>query len=544
MTFRKLWRKISNTEWRWLIAVSLLVIVVTSLPAVYGFLKSGPDQTFTGMHFVSADDWFVYYSFINQGAEGKLLFFDLFASVDHLPVLRPLWLVVGWLAFLFRLPAWAALHLARIILIPVFFVLVYLLIVYLFEAERWRKLGLIFLAFSSGLGVTFIHRLVRNPLNASQGQFQWPMDLWVPDINTFFTLYTSPHFIAATILLLVIFLSLLLFVEKPRYFYSLVAGLSGLVLFWFHPFQVVKVFAIIGIFLLILIFKNKKLIWSHLWFGLIFLVLSLPAVGYYLWLFQNDWLTLQRSLQNINPTTPFYLTLISFGGLLAFSIVGIYFLLKNFNKISTAQLFIIVWVVVQFGLLYAPITYQRRLGLGIHVPLVLLTIFGFYYLYQRYSNWLRLRLVGLATIGIFVFLPSTIFVVSADLMVFSQERELSYISSDIVGGLEWLRQNSENSSIIFSETKTGLLIPVYARCITYVSHPVESPLYSLKKDDPIWFFSNNKSLELEKNFLRQRDVDYIFFGPKEQVIGDYDPSTKPYLRSVYQNKTVSVYQVL
>jgi len=544
MTFKALWQQVNNKERRLIALVSLVAIIISTAPVVYGWLATPAGKVFTGMHFVSADDWFVYYSYIGQAQQGRILFADLFAPLAHLPMLQPLWLVVGWLGWPLHLPAWATLNLGRVILIPLFFVMAYLFIAYLFKSEKVKQVALWLLAFSSGCGWLMIYRLVQNPLNASQGQFQWPMDLWVPDINTYYTLHTSPHFIAATILLLIIFLATLLFTDRPRYYLAVIAGLAALSLFSFHPFQVIKVYVILALFFIVWWFKLRQIVWSQVFFGLVVFILSLPVSLYYLWLFRVDWLTTQRTLQNFNPTTPIYLTIISFGWLLVFALIGVYFLLKRWKKITADELFLIVWLIVQLLLLYLPVSYQRRLGLGVHFPLVMLAVIAGVNFYQCYIVWFKKHLVSIITISFLLFLPSTFFVIAADLMVFSQQRELSYLTKDAYQTFIWLKQNTPATSIIFSDVKTGNVLPAYALRTSYVGHPVESPFYNQRKLEPAWFFSQNRLAEEEINFLQQRRINYLFYGPREQLLGDYRPATKNYLRNVYQNQSVVIYQVL
>src|SRR6185295_7920784 len=148
----------------------------------------------------------------------------------------------------FNLSASVAFHLTRILLIPIFFGVAYTYLAYLFNDVWRRKVALLFLSCSSGLGLIFIYHLALYPQNYANGVFNWPMDLWVPDINTFLTLFTSPHFIAASILVLAIFLLISLFVENNKYSYAVWAGIFGLALFSFHPFQVLKMLIIMAIY--------------------------------------------------------------------------------------------------------------------------------------------------------------------------------------------------------------------------------------------------------------------------------------------------------
>jgi len=542
MILKQIFKSISRREWQFIAFFSLLLIIITSIPLIYGYLKTPADKIFTGMHFVSADDWFVYYSFINQGKEGLLLFNDLFSSIDHLPVVRPLWLGVGLLARFFNLSAFLSFNLARVILIPIFIIVSYLLISLFFEDKLKRKLVLSFLAFSSGLGIFLIYRLALYPSNYANGCFHWPMDLWVPDINSFFTLFASPHFIAASILIFLIFLFTILFSQEYNYYYPLLSGLSGLFLFSFHPFQVLKVYIIIAVFFLILFIKAKKIIWHYVFYGLIFLFISLPSVFYYLWLMKVDWLTIQRALQNINPTTPLLTTIISFGGLFVGFILGINYLYKNNLLKNYKYLFLIIWAIVQFVLLYAPVNYQRRLALGIHLPFVLLTCIFLFHFYQVKKELIKKYAVAFSVLIFIVFIPSNLFVLATDIMIYNQEREASYLDLDTYQGFIWLKENSDAESIIFSSVRTGNILPAYALRTSYVGHAVETPYYNQRKKEPAWFFSQKKDVGLE--FFKKRNIKYIFYGKLEKELGNFDPNSQSYLKEVYTSKEVKIFEVL
>ncbi|OGY48810.1 MAG: hypothetical protein A3D39_03330 [Candidatus Buchananbacteria bacterium RIFCSPHIGHO2_02_FULL_39_17] len=542
MTFGQIFKSISLGQWRFVALVSLILIILTSIPIIYGWLVTPAGQVFTGMHFVSADDWFVYYSFINQAKAGKIFFRDLFAPVDHQAIFRPEWLAAGLLARFFKLPVLAAFQLFRLLLIPIFLALLYLVISYYFK-EKQRRLSFIFLIFSSGLGTIFLYRLVKYPFNYFNGSFRWPMDLWVPDLNNFYLLYTSPHFILSAIFLFLIFFLAILFSETKKYSYALWSGVFGAVLFLIHPFQVIKVFLILATFFLLLFIKDQKFFWPGLKFFLTFLFLSLPAIFYYFWLWQTDWLTGQRIRQNINPTTPLYLTVFSFGGLLVGTIIGIYFLVKTKKITENKYIFLIIWIIGQLLILYAPINYQRRTGLGFHLPLGILTLFAIFYFYERCQLTFKKNQFIFGVIAGLIFLPSTIFVLAADLMVYEQGRELSYLDLDIYQSFLWLKDNVAPSSIILSAVKTGNVLPAYALRTSYVGHAVETPGYIDKKKEVNDFFANRLSRERELEFLRERRINYIFYGDEEKKIGDYQPTVKDYLKEVYQRAGVGIYQV-
>jgi uncharacterized membrane protein len=47
-----------------------------------------------------------------------------------------------------------------------------------------------------------------------------------------------------------------------------------------------------------------------------------------------------------------------------------------------------------------------------------------------------------------------------------------------------------------------------------------------------------------RQLLEDYGVDYVFYGPSERALGSFSPAAVPYLRLVYDNGPVQIYQVL
>ena len=47
-----------------------------------------------------------------------------------------------------------------------------------------------------------------------------------------------------------------------------------------------------------------------------------------------------------------------------------------------------------------------------------------------------------------------------------------------------------------------------------------------------------------RQLLGDYGVDYLFYGPAERALGDFSPGAAAYLRPVYDNGPVQIYQVL
>jgi len=553
MTFFKLINLITKNEWRFVAFLSLVLIFVTTLPLIFGWLVRPLNSQFTGIHFAMPIDWFVYYSYIEQARQGHFLFFDLFTSELHGATLNPFWLLVGLLAKYLNLTNIFAFNLVRIVLIPIFLVLAYLFVSLVFDELKKRKVTLLVLSFSSGAGFLLIDRLIRFPGNFVNGRLNWPMDLWVPELNTFATLYYSPHLIASYILIIFIFLLTILFVNNRKLVYSILVGLASLFLISFHPFHALTVFSVILVYLGLIILIKRKIIWLYILYYFIITLTSLPAIIYYAYLIKYDYVTRLKYIQNVCLTTPLWLTIFSLGLLFFFALWAVWLIYRKKvinSNIDLPPAFLSVWFLVQFGLLYTPVLFQRRLSEGLHFPLVVLSVIAWYYFYEQFlsekSGLKKLIISQKIIIFVFglVFLSlSNLLLISGDLYIYQNRKGFTYIEKDLIQAMDFLKNKKENFVVFNTSQNIVNIVPAFTGKTVYTGHGVETISFFEKQKEVDWFFRINRLESIEKDYLLKRRIGYIFYTDQEQRLGEYNPQAKDYLRLVFENSKVKIYQV-
>jgi len=285
---RGLFKSIAKTEWQFLILMSLVMIVLTGVPYLVGYLKAPVGYTYDGLHSLSPGDIPVYYSYIFQAKQGNFFAKDLFTA-ENQPVgtFNLCWVLVGLVA---RWLGWSValtFQICRLILIPVFILIAYLFLAYFFTSAVSRKIGLIFILFSSGWGFFFASAMDAVNFNSSGGYY-WPIDLWLTESVTFNALYQSSHFIASISLTLLIFLIMALAFDQKKISYALSAGVLALIYFNFHPYYFPVIFGTLGLYLLILIWQKGKILWSEILYLFLAFIISLPSVIYHYWLIASQ----------------------------------------------------------------------------------------------------------------------------------------------------------------------------------------------------------------------------------------------------------------
>jgi len=552
--------KINYQEWKFVGWVWLIVVFLTFLPTIVGVITTPSDSIFLGRQAINANDLPVYYSNIEQVKEGHFLFKNLFTSEFHPRfIFDPFWLGVGILAKIFSLSSFLAFQLSKFLLIPVLLIVSYYLVAFFFQEETKRKVCFIFLVFASGLGRFYLGNLAGDPgvINFSidqRGTVILPIDIWVPDAFSFFSIYNSPHFIASLTLIILIFLLSLLAFENYKLIYSLAAGLSALFLFQFHPYHLLTIFGVLGVFVCIYVIRKKRLNIGHLKHCLVLLIFSIPPIIYHSWTLSNFWVRQQHFLQNITLTPLLPMVLIGYGLLLPLALIGAFLILKKSEK-DEKDIFLLFWFLIQFLLIYSPVAFQRRLLEGFQIVLALLATFGVFYLkdlvcqkpiFQKYfkevfSNKVFFNKVFLLYLFFILFFFSNFVIIANDLILYLKNDDGMYLKKEVQEAMFWLRENTNQESVVLSAVKTGNLLPAFSLRQVYFGHLGQTAQSKEKLVKLERFFQKDNDDE-KITFLKENKIDYLFLGPKEKELIQFN-TDKKYLEKIFENEKVTIYKI-
>jgi len=540
-------KTINTKEWIFVGRITAIVIVLTTLPFLYGFFNAPENTYYLGVHSLSPGDYSVYFSYIHQFNQGNTFFRDLFTHEStSYNIVNTFWIFVGIIGKIFHTTPFWAFQAARVLSIPILLISLYLLISYFFQDKIKRKLAFLFLCFSTGVGAYFIgmftHYQAFDPF-----YYHMPMDLWVAESNIFLSMLHSGHMVLSWALTVLIFLLSLIAIEKQRYTMSIFSGFLTLVLLSFHPFQAPIVFGVLFVYIVILSLKYKKILSYGVKHFLILIFFSMPILLYYYLMLNFDLITIQRNVQNSNFTTAGYLLILSYGFLFIFALIGIYLFIKNKDYKDDKKMFIIIWLVVQTALIFSPLHYQRRLIEGLQIPIVFLSLSGILYFYSILKNKIRNRQIQyvlnnkiiLLYIFLVLFCASNIFVLSRDIALYSDSTV--YISSNKAESMLWMKENIDLHSVILASES---FIPAISGRAVYIGHRIETINYYDKERELRLFFAINNNDDEKIVFLRHNKISHIFYGSNEKSMGKFSPEQKEYLQKIYENEEVQIYEVV
>jgi hypothetical protein len=511
----------------WVIVVSASVIALASLPYAAVYLTTPPDLRFVGT-LLNPLDGDSYLAKMQLGAQGDWLFHLPYTAQDHPGAfVFAYYLALGHVAEWTHLPIPFVYHLMRIIAGFVLLSAVYALVANVMQDLAERRLAFLFVALSSGLGWLAV---VLGHLGTS--------DLLVPESNTFFSLHINPHFPMAMALMVGM---LLLGGRGPRgsreprvgrpegegWGIRLVTqSAMSLALAIVQPFAVVIVYATLGVSLLLRWQRDGRIPWPQVWMAFIAGAVTLPLSVYTLWVTQADPVLRGWTAQNVTPSPPVWDYALGYGLVLALAVPGAVVAIRRRTDLD---LLLLAWVGVTAIALYAPFALQRRLSLGLHIPLAILAAMGLARLTKR-------RLVtGLAFAAT---LLTTLLVVVLAIGGGMKHDSKLFVSADEAAAMDWLHEHTPRDAVVLASPEMGLFIPAWAGRRVVYGHPFETVNAEQTRARVETFFASGTSRAERDAMLTGWNVAFVFVGPRERALG----MTELPGREVFHNATVTICQ--
>jgi len=546
--------KLEKKEIKFILLISFIAILIIALPFAYGQLIKGNNNFFSGLNFLSPHDGYVYYSYIEQAKQGNILFDDLFSGeITPTFTFNPFWLTLGLFAKFFYLPSAWAIFLFKIIFIPLFIFVIYKFLRYFLPDDLKKYTGWcsVYALFASGLGYYFLKFSLffeaKSQIVEKYGVL--PLDLWNQESNNFLTLLGFPHIMASIVLLLLTFYFFFRSLEQKKIKFSIYAGFFALLLASFHPFHIVTIYFINLIYILYLLITKRNNIKILLNYFLLVL-LSFPAVAYYLYLLAFNWQIQIKNLQNLLFSPALIISMVGFGFILITAIAGL--ILVWSEKINNKMAFLTIWLISSFILIYSPLTFQRRLTEGLIFPLIIFSfiflVLAYGYLKNKIGSSLLYRAIFFVIFLTLFILPNFFIYYENFLFLnyfrFSDADEVAiFLDQDTTPAVNWYKNQATSSDLVLTSFYSGNYLAGLAGKKVYLGHKIETIYYFEKKELVDWFFKENQEDLAKQEFLRNKHIGYIYYSEAEKKLGDFSPSQKDYLKQVFSNNEVTIYKV-
>ncbi len=596
---------ISRRELTWAAAAAGLVILLTSIPYLYGWAITPPGMVYMGYVYDRFDHG-VHSAWVRQAQMGRWLFESLFTTEPQSPHFFNLYfLLIGRLARYLHLSITAVEQLGRVVFGWAFLVVAYAFAAQFTQSVFTRRLALLLIGLSSGLGW-----LVNAHVPTAEGAgylHTWAMDyvpggtmngLIMPEAITFPSLMIFDLFAAAYFLLIGTFYLLWLAWQRGSWRLAACAALAAMILANVHSYDIITVWAVGAVALAVLAILQRRLPRRELgMFAAVAALSVIPVIYQY-----HVFLTSQVFREKANSPTlspPFDLKsgraaadyligelkyVLTFG-LCAFAALPA--IVRAARRRHPGWLYLAAWAVVPFVLVYLPFSFQRKIAEGMHVPLSMLAALaiGDMLLQPRPFVGRRKTVAGgearplrqwsVAVVFLALAVPSNVALtglILRDLRDDSRYRTFRlgqpspgfgdiglrdirpsyYLHADEIEAMEWLTAHSKPGDAILSLPGTGMYLPPVTGRHAYCAHIAETLNVHWKIYQVLRFFGNPMPAadgtmlppmtDAERLALAKANrLKYVYYGCAEQGFAMVRPQQIGCLELVHRNRRVQIY---
>ncbi len=524
---------------QWLLGFVVAAALITTLPYFFGYWIENETWQFTGFVF-GIEDGQTYLGKMLRGAIGEWLFRTPYTAFQQDGAF-----IFGFYLILGKLTAPPAQHEQLIALWHLFRVVGCGLAIFatydffaLFLSEtRTRRMGVLLTFFGGGLGWLLI----------LLGQPNWlgslPLGFYSSEAFGFLGFYGIAHLPWARAFFLWGLRAYLLGGKRENApegrFANFRPGIFWLLTGIAQPVTMMVLGVMVGVHLLgllILSSVRKSPDWSEFWHYLRVAIpsglIAMPLVIYSMITMFYDptisnWMAQTRVLP---PHFGHYLA--AYGMILPFAGWGFYVAVRQKRRFS---LFLLLWLGVAPVLLLIPLSFQRRLIEGYWVALVTVTFIGFEGLTA--SKWKKPYFVL-----VFTF-PTALFLIAGGFLTASRPAAPVFRPRDEIAVFEHLATVTSGSEVVLSAYDTGNALPAWAPVFVVIGHRPESVHYAEVEPRVIAFYQAETSEAERLALIQDFGVDYVFWGPYERQLGNWNPVDAGYLKLEFAQGEFQVYAV-
>jgi hypothetical protein len=537
---------ISRQEWHFVWAIIAAVLVFTSLPYLYGYLSSPPDKQFMGL-MLDVPDHTQYLSWW-RGFQSSLLVSNKLTPEPNEPVFfNLLWWVLA------QISRWTGLGCApvyqafRWIAGGSFLWAAYRLIAHFLPDVSQRRTAFLLVTFSSGLGWV----LVVLKYTLAKGELLFPLDVYIAEGNSFLCILGYPHFAFAVAFIALTFELIWRGWKVEQTKHMVIAGVLALLLGWMHAYDLLLIYGVMGTFALLVWLKQRAFPWRLFWGGVIVFALSCSGAVYSVILTTVDplWEEVLAQFANAgvySPSPPHMVVLFGFPLIVA-AATGIGLACRK--QWSEGNLFVVGWFLAGTALNYIPTDFQIHMLNSWQIPMMILVTKGLHdFIVPSVANW-RPGLGEKAsrwavTAFVIAVLPTNLYLWAWRFVDLARHDYPYYLYQDDVATLEWLRDNTSPDSVVLCSLTVGQYVPALSGNTAFLAHWAQTVDFYDKRERAARFFDAEVDDAERLETIQTFGVDYVFYGPAEQALGEYNPATSSLFHLVFSNPKVKVYQVV
>jgi hypothetical protein len=499
----------------------LLLVAASGLPYLVVWLESPSGTHFTGSIYNPADGN-SYIAKMRQGLEGFWSFRLVYSPESHSTAYVYLYyILLGHLTKLLGSRLIVVYHLARLMGGASMLLAFYQFTFWLTDGvqehpghaqpDRQRRTMFLFASVGAGLG------WLATPLGVVTP------DMWVQEAFPAQAMLVNAHFPLAIALMTVSATGGLALMSDhpgrtPGWRYGLGMLLAALVLGSVQPFGLIPVFGGLGAMLMGRLIRTRVVPWRPLGWIAAAGLLALPYPAYMQFVMWSDPVLAAWNAQNITLSPPPWEWVLGYGLLAILAVAGVWVAVR---RRSDGDWLLVGWLATTLLGMYLPLPLQRRLSLGLGVPMGMLAATGWWsILAPRLSG--RRRSIASNLVVIFSA-GTTVFTIVMALAAGMAEAPWFHVSEAEWRAFARLRDVRAYDAVVLCAPQTGIFVPAWAGQRVVYGHPAETVDAVRRKAQVEAYWAGEMTGDDRTAFLRENSVDFILVGPRELALGQWVP---------------------
>ncbi len=549
------WRR----DWFFVAAVTVAMLLFTSLPYLFGYLKATQTKVFIGI-MLDVPDTTQYWAWMREMQQSWLIANPLTSEPNDPIFFNLLWgilaqmqLVTGWEQSLIY-------QLFRVGSIIFYGWLVWCFCKFLFARPLAQRTAFLLIMFGSGWG--WISILIKQ----FTGTLANPLTVFLAEPNSFQSALAFPHLIFSVGLILAIFLLAFRAAESGQLKWAWAAAAIALVLGLEHAYDLLIIYSVLGCYWLLKMARLRRFDLS--WFKILLIIglVSLPPPLYFVYLttVTPTWKGVLAQYGNAGVFTPDpFNLLILMGPLLLLAIVGLW---TTFRPIQLTKpqsensrtpdprqerlLLLAVWFVVGFFLIYIPTNFQIKMFSGWQISIFGMAVVAIFGPVPSWIGKLKLPKIKLFKIQtelvlclllLLLALPTTFYIFSWRFLDLNRTAQPYYLERDEIAAINWLGTRTP-PNIVLSSQELGQYMAACTANRPFLAHWAMTLDFYTKRKLSAEVLDARTAPERRAAILAQYQVKFILYGAVEKQL--VPELTDPGLRKVFSTPKADVYQVI
>jgi hypothetical protein len=338
--------------------------------------------------------------------------------------------------------------------------------------------------------------------------------------------------------------------QQHSWRWALAATAVALILGLVYVYHLAVTAVVIGLYLLLLTWQNRRIPWQHWFQGAMIVVPLLPLLFYYgYWVNRDEaWATYVGSDLNNIPPPPLLGILFGFGLIAILAIIGGW----HWSQQKRDWL-LPAWAIGNLLVMYLTIVqYSGRFTMGLIIPVATLAAFGLEEValprlkmtgfYGRFSRLTPTPYDTLRRVVLIFSAPSALMVVLFLIKNSTVQTDFPYyMARDEKMAMTWLVDNTTEQDLVLAYYPVGNYLPILGDVRVFMGHFGFTLNFSEKADQVEQFWDASTSAAWRQAFIEQWQITHIYQGQYERQI--MQEEVKPPGEVVYDQGGEIIYEV-